>query len=51
MFAAAVAGSLVALFALFFRYTRTGLSFRAVADDPFAALAIGLRLARVWASV
>ncbi|SDE69140.1 amino acid/amide ABC transporter membrane protein 1, HAAT family [Bradyrhizobium brasilense] len=51
LFAAAVAGSLVALFALFFRYTRTGLSFRAVADDPFAALAAGLRLPRVWASV
>ncbi|MGY4182717.1 branched-chain amino acid transport system permease protein [Bradyrhizobium sp. USDA 4518] len=51
LFAAAVAGSLVALFALFFRYTRTGLSFRAVADDPFAALAVGLRLPRVWASV
>ena len=41
----------MALFALFFRYTRTGLSFRAVADDPFAALAVGLRLPRVWASV
>ncbi|MDH2380849.1 branched-chain amino acid ABC transporter permease [Bradyrhizobium sp. CER78] len=51
LFAATVAGSLVALFALFFRYTRTGLSFRAVADDPFAALAVGLRLPRVWASV
>ncbi|OMI09514.1 branched-chain amino acid ABC transporter permease [Bradyrhizobium brasilense] len=51
LFAAAVAGSLVALFALFFRYTRTGLSFRAVADDPFAALAVGLRLPRVWAIV
>ncbi|WP_420969345.1 branched-chain amino acid ABC transporter permease [Bradyrhizobium sp. B120] len=51
LFAAVVAGSLVALFALFFRYTRTGLSFRAVADDPFAALAVGLRLPRVWASV
>ncbi|MGY2985925.1 MULTISPECIES: branched-chain amino acid ABC transporter permease [unclassified Bradyrhizobium] len=51
LFAAAVAGSLVALFALFFRYTRTGLSFRAVADDPFAALAVSLRLPRVWASV
>ncbi|WP_375763444.1 branched-chain amino acid ABC transporter permease [Bradyrhizobium sp. Pha-3] len=51
LFAAAVAGSLVALFALFFRTTRTGLSFRAVADDPFAALAVGLRLPRVWAIV
>ncbi|MET4483748.1 branched-chain amino acid ABC transporter permease [Bradyrhizobium sp. F1.13.3] len=51
MFAAAVAGGLVALFALFFRYTRTGLSFRAVADDQFAALAVGLRLPRVWGAV
>ncbi|QOZ28136.1 branched-chain amino acid ABC transporter permease [Bradyrhizobium sp. CCBAU 51753] len=51
LFAAAVAGSLVTLFALFFRTTRTGLSFRAVADDPFAALAVGLRLQRVWAIV
>ncbi|WP_375785140.1 branched-chain amino acid ABC transporter permease [Bradyrhizobium sp. Pha-3] len=51
LFAAVVAGSLVALFALFFRYTRTGLSFRAVADDPLAALAVGLRLPRVWATV
>ncbi|WP_426441120.1 branched-chain amino acid ABC transporter permease [Bradyrhizobium genosp. P] len=51
LFAAAVAGSLVTLFALFFRFTRTGLSFRAVADDPFAALAVGLRLPRVWAIV
>jgi branched-chain amino acid transport system permease protein len=51
LFAAAVAGAMVALFALFFRYTRTGLAFRAVADDQFAALAIGLRLPRVWAAV
>ncbi|WP_342724149.1 branched-chain amino acid ABC transporter permease [Bradyrhizobium sp. B097] len=51
LFAAVVAGSLVALFSLFFRYTRAGLSFRAVAEDPFAALAVGLRLPRVWATV
>jgi len=51
VFAAVVAGAMVALFALFFRYTRTGLSFRAVADDQFAALAVGLRLPRVWAAV
>src|SRR6202050_2938772 len=51
LFAAAVAGAVVALFALFFRYTRTGLAFRAVADDQFAALAVGLRLPRVWAAV
>ena len=51
VFAAAIAGAMVALFALFFRYTRTGLAFRAVADDQFAALAVGLRLPRVWAAV
>jgi branched-chain amino acid transport system permease protein len=51
LFAAAVAGAMVALFALFFRYTRTGLAFRAVADDQFAALAVGLRLPRVWTAV
>lgn len=51
LFAAAIAGSLVALFSLFFRYTRIGLAFRAVADDQYAALAVGLRLPRVWAIV
>ncbi|WP_024508403.1 branched-chain amino acid ABC transporter permease [Bradyrhizobium sp. ARR65] len=51
LFAAATAGALVAGFALFFRHTRTGLAFRAVADDQFAALAVGLRLSRVWAAV
>jgi branched-chain amino acid transport system permease protein len=51
LFAAAIAGALVSSFALFFRFTRTGLAFRAVADDQFAALAVGLRLPRVWAAV
>lgn len=51
LFAATIAGIMVALFTLFFRYTRTGLAFRAVADDAFAALAVGLRLPQVWASV
>jgi len=51
LFAAAIAGALVTAFTLFFRYTRTGLAFRAVADDQFAALAVGLRLSRVWAAV
>jgi len=51
LFAATVAGSLVALFSLFFRYTRIGLAFRAVADDQYAALAVGLKLPRVWAIV
>ncbi|WP_181591978.1 branched-chain amino acid ABC transporter permease [Mesorhizobium atlanticum] len=51
IFAAAVAAAMVLLLSLFFRYTRIGLSFRAVADDQFAALAVGLRLPLIWASV
>ncbi len=51
VFAAVVAASMVGLLIAFFRYTRAGLSFRAVADDQFAALAVGLRLPRTWATV
>ncbi|HWA42592.1 MAG TPA: branched-chain amino acid ABC transporter permease [Hypericibacter adhaerens] len=51
LFAAGVAGAMVALFTVFFRYTRVGLAFRAVADDQFAALSVGLRLPRIWAIV
>ncbi|KAF1019179.1 MAG: High-affinity branched-chain amino acid transport system permease protein LivH [Paracidovorax wautersii] len=51
LFAAATAGLMVALLAAFFRYTRVGLAFRAVADDSFAAMAVGLRLPRIWATV
>ena len=51
LFAAGVAATMVALLTIFFRYTRIGLAFRAVADDQFAALAVGLRLPRVWATV
>ncbi|WP_292386040.1 branched-chain amino acid ABC transporter permease [Mesorhizobium sp.] len=51
IFAAAVAAGMVLLLSLFFRHTRIGLSFRAVADDQFAALAVGLRLPLIWASV
>jgi branched-chain amino acid transport system permease protein len=51
LFAAAVAATMVALLTVFFRYTRVGLAFRAVADDQFAALAVGLRLPRIWAAV
>jgi branched-chain amino acid transport system permease protein len=51
IFAAAVAAFMVLLLSLFFHYTRIGLSFRAVADDQFAALAVGLRLPLIWASV
>ena len=51
LFAAATAALMVTALTLFFRYTRVGLSFRAVADDQFAALAVGLRLPRIWATV
>lgn len=51
LFAAAIAAVMVALLSAFFRYTRVGLAFRAVADDTYAALAIGLRLPRIWATV
>jgi len=51
IFAAAVAAAMVLLLSLFFRYTRIGLSFRAVADDQCAALAVGLRLPLIWATV
>ena len=42
---------MVAALTLFFRFTRTGLVFRAVADDQLAALAVGLRLGRAWGAV
>lgn len=49
--AAGIAAAMVAVLTAFFRFTRTGLAFRAVADDQFAALAVGLRLNRIWAAV
>jgi branched-chain amino acid transport system permease protein len=51
LIAAGIAASLVGVLSLFFRFTRTGLAFRAVADDTFAAISIGLRLPRIWAAV
>jgi branched-chain amino acid transport system permease protein len=51
LFASGVAALMVVGLTLFFRYTRVGLTFRAVADDQFAALAVGLRLPRIWATV
>ncbi|MFO1039710.1 MAG: branched-chain amino acid ABC transporter permease [Geminicoccaceae bacterium] len=51
LFAAAVAATMVLGLSAFFRYTRVGLAFRAVADDQLAALAVGLRLPRIWAIV
>ena len=51
LFAAAVAGILVAGLALFFQYTRIGRALRAVADDHQAALAVGIPLKHIWAIV
>jgi branched-chain amino acid transport system permease protein len=48
--AAGIAAAMVALLTGFFRHTRIGLSFRAAADDQLGALAVGLRLARIWAA-
>jgi branched-chain amino acid transport system permease protein len=49
--AALIAGTMVLALLVFFRATRTGLAFRAVADDQFAALAVGLRLSTIWTIV
>lgn len=51
LFAAATAAVLVVALSLLFNRTRIGLSLRAVADDPLAALAVGIHIPRVWAVV
>jgi branched-chain amino acid transport system permease protein len=51
LFCAGVAGLIVAALTVLFRYTRTGLAFRAAAEDQYAALNTGLRLPRIWATV
>ncbi|GAB7531081.1 branched-chain amino acid ABC transporter permease [Pseudomonas sp. 3A(2025)] len=51
LFAAATAGVLVVGLSLLFNRTRMGLALRAVADDPLAAQAVGIRLQRVWVVV
>jgi branched-chain amino acid transport system permease protein len=51
IFAAATAAVLVAVLSVLFNRTATGLSLRAVADDPLASLAVGVDLRRVWAVV
>jgi len=51
IFAAAVAFGLVLLLWMFFQYTRTGLSLRAVSDDHLAAQAVGIPLSKIWAIV
>jgi branched-chain amino acid transport system permease protein len=51
LFAAATAASLVIALAALFRWTRAGVALRAVADDPLAAIAVGVDLRRLWAIV
>ncbi len=51
VFAAGVAGAMVAGLALFFQYTRIGRALRAVADDHQAAMAVGIPLKHIWAIV
>jgi len=51
LFAAFVAGLLVAVLAVFFQKTRIGRALRAVADDHQAALAVGIPLQHIWVIV
>jgi len=51
LFAAGTAGALVLVLGLLFNKTRLGLALRSVADDPLAALAVGIDLRRVWGVV
>src|SRR3989338_4554480 len=48
LFAAAAAGVMVAVLAVFFQRTRIGRALRAVADDHEAALSIGIPLKTIW---
>lgn len=51
LFAAGVATTLVLVLGLLFNRTRLGISLRAVADDPLAALSVGISLPRIWVVV
>jgi len=51
VFAAVIAGALVATLAVVFSRTKVGRALRAVADDHAAALSIGIPLKRIWALV
>ena len=51
LYAALIAGALVALLSLFFQKTATGRALRAVADDHQAAQSIGIPLNRIWVIV
>jgi branched-chain amino acid transport system permease protein len=46
--AACAAGALVVILSIFFNWTRVGVALRAIADDPQAALSIGIRLQTLW---
>ena len=48
LIASATAAVLVVLLSLFANRTRIGRSLRAVADDPLAALSLGVRLPKIW---
>jgi branched-chain amino acid transport system permease protein len=48
VWAAVAASALVISLSLLANKTRLGLSLRAVADDPLAALSLGVRLPRIW---
>jgi len=51
LFASGTAAFLVLTLSVLFNRTRIGLSLRAVADDPLAALAVGLDLKTLWSAV
>jgi branched-chain amino acid transport system permease protein len=51
LFAALIAGTLVAVLAIFFSRTKVGRALRAVADDHAAALSVGIPLQRIWGIV
>ncbi len=51
LFAALIAGTLVAVLAVLFSRTKVGRALRAVADDHAAALSVGIPLQRIWGIV
>src|SRR5215208_7390038 len=51
LWAAVMAGVLVAVLAVFFQRTRIGRALRAVADDHQAAQSVGIPLQHIWAIV
>jgi branched-chain amino acid transport system permease protein len=48
LIAAGIGAVLVAGLAIFFQKTKIGLALRAVADDPQAALSVGISLKTIW---